>query len=135
MFIADSWKSFPYIIQSDSLPQSICQCFFLLWHSLSDLGVSDLLVDGGRLNLLQRTHDTVLLAPVGLNQGVHPVRVKHDVVGCDQQHPAHRALNQHGEEEGWLNNNGIQQNFLIPKKVQLRMFVCHRNIIKSTSAT
>lgn len=125
MFIADSWKSFPYIIQSDSLPQSICQCFFLLWHSLSDLGVSDLLVDGGRLNLLQRTHDTVLLAPVGLNQGVHPVRVKHDVVGCDQQHPAHRALNQHGEEEGWLNNNGIQQNFLIPKKVQLRMFVCH----------
>lgn len=135
MFIADSWKSFPYIIQSDSLPQSICQCFFLLWHSLSDPGVSDLLVDGGRLNLLQRTHDTVLLAPVGLNQGVHPVRVKHDVVGCDQQHPAHRALNQHGEEEGWVNNNGIQQNFLIPKKVQLCMFICHQNIIKSTSAT
>lgn len=135
MFIADSWKSFPYIIQSDSLPQSICQCFFLLWHSLSDLGVSDLLVDGSRLNLLQRTHDTELLAPVGLNQGVHPVRVKHDVVGCDQQHPAHRALNQHGEKEEWVNNNGIQPNFLIPKKVQLRVFICHQNIIKSTSAT
>lgn len=67
--------------------------FFLLWHSLSDLGVSDLLVDGGRLHLLKRTHDAVLLAPVGLNQGVHPVRVKHDVVGCHQQHPTDCALN------------------------------------------
>lgn len=71
----------------------LSHCFLLLWHGLSDLGVGDLLVDSGRLHLLQRTHDTVLLKPMGLNQGVHPVRVKHDVVGCDQQHPTHRALN------------------------------------------
>ena len=73
----------------------------LLWHRLSDLGVRDLLVDGGGLDLLQRTHDAVLLAAVGQNQGVHPVRVEHDVVGCDQQHPAHCAL---GGTDGRLSN-------------------------------
>lgn len=66
--------------------------FSLLWHGLSDLGVGDLFVDGGGLHLLQGTHDAVLLAPVGLNHGVHPVRVKHDVVGCDQQHPTNCTL-------------------------------------------
>lgn len=81
--------------------QSIRQCFFLLRHSLSDLGVSDLLADGSRLDFLQRTHDAVLLAPMGLNQWVHPVRVKHDVVGCHQQHPAHRTLDEHRKKEGW----------------------------------
>lgn len=69
----------------------------LLWHSLSDLGVSDLLADSCRLNLLHRTHDAILFAPMGLNQGVHPVRVEHDVVGRDQQHPAHGTLNPHRE--------------------------------------
>lgn len=64
----------------------------LLWDSFFDLGVSDLLADGGGLHLLQRTHDAVLLTSMGLNQGVHAVRVKHDVVGCHQQHPAHCAL-------------------------------------------
>lgn len=66
--------------------------FSLLWHGLSDLGIGDLFVDGCRLHLLQGTHDAVLLAPVHLNHGVHPVRVKHDVVGRDQQHPANSTL-------------------------------------------
>lgn len=89
--------------------------FFLLWHSLSDLGVSDLFVDGGRLHLLQRTHDAVLLAAVGLNHRVHPVRVKHDVVRCDQQHPTNCTLKEarHGEKktEKRVKDNEIQQNF------------------------
>lgn len=70
---------------------------FLLGHSLSDLGVSDLLADSCRLNLLHGTHDAILFTPVGLNQGVHPVRIEHDVVGRDQQHPAHGTLNRHRE--------------------------------------
>lgn len=69
--------------------------FSVLWHSLSNLWISDLFVDGSRLHLLQGTHDTVLLAPVGLNHRVHPVRVKHDVVGCDQQHPTNSTLKEH----------------------------------------
>lgn len=83
--------------------------FFLLWHSLSDLGVSDLFVDGGRLHLLQRTHDAVLLAPVGLNHGVHPVRVKHDVVGCDQQHPTNCTLKEPGQGEKTPQRDGWRQ--------------------------
>ncbi len=92
------------------LHHSTWQGFFLLWHSLSYLGVSDLLVDGSRLHLLQRTHNAVLLAPVGLNQGIHSVRVKHDVVGCHQQHPAHCTLSHQGKREGWLSNQGFQEN-------------------------
>lgn len=86
-----------HLYSNQTVPCKLSHRFLLLWHGLSDLGVGDLLVDSGRLHLLQGTHDTVLLKPVGLNQGVHPVRVKHDVVGCDQQHPAHRALNQRGK--------------------------------------
>lgn len=67
-------------------------CFLLLRDGLSDLGVSDLLADGGRLHLLQGTHDAVLLAPVGLYQWVHAVRVEHNVVGRHQQHPTNCAL-------------------------------------------
>lgn len=67
-------------------------CFLLLRDGLSDLGVSDLLADGGRLHLLQGTHDAVLLAPVGLYQGVYAVRVEHNVVGRHQQHPTNCAL-------------------------------------------
>lgn len=89
--------------------------FFLLWHGLSGLGISDLFEDGGRLHLLQRTHDAVLLAPVGLNHGVHPVRVKHDVVGCDQQHPTNCTLKEprHGgkKTEGRVKDTEIQQDF------------------------
>ncbi len=116
------------------LQQSIRQGFFLLGHSLSDLGVSDLLVDSGRLHFLQRTHNAVLLTPMGLNQWVHPVRVKHDVVGCHQQNPAHRTLKQHRKREGWVRNDGIHQNFSYMKE-QLSMSIYLQKIIKSTSAT
>ena len=90
-------------------------CFLLLWHSLSGLGVGDLLVDGGRLHLLQRTHDAVLLAPMGLNQWVHPVRVEHDVVRRHEQHPAHRTLKkkererEREREEKWDMGMGKKQ--------------------------
>lgn len=100
------WLSVRMCVRVSSFKKQ--QTVVLLWHHLSDLGVSDLLVDGGRLHLLQRTHDAVLLAAVGLNPGVHPVRVEHDVVGCDQQHPAHCALN---ETEGWLSNNPPEKTF------------------------
>ena len=56
--------------------------FVLLGHAASDLGVGDVLAHGSGLDLFQRTHDAVLLTAVGLHQGVHPVRVEHDVVGC-----------------------------------------------------
>lgn len=75
-------------------------CFLLLGDGLSDLGVSDLLADGGRLHLLQGTHDAVLLAPVGLYQGVHAVRVEHDVVWRHQQHPTHCALKATQKKKG-----------------------------------
>lgn len=112
-FLALLWAcdpSAPINIQSKISKRAL---FFLLWHSLSDLGVSDLFVDGGRLHLLQRTHDAVLLAAVGLNHGVHPVRVKHDVVGCDQQHPTNCTLKEprHGEKkqkDGWRQRDPTQ---------------------------
>lgn len=69
-----------------------CRWFLLLRHSLFDLGVGNLFVDGSRLHFLQRTHDAILLTPICQNKGVHPVGVEHDVVGCHKQHPAYRAL-------------------------------------------
>lgn len=87
-----------HVYSNQIISNKVSHSFLLLWHGLSDLGVGDLLVDSGRLHLLQRTHDTILLKPMSLNQGVHSVGVEHDVVGCDQQHPTHRALNIHGEK-------------------------------------
>lgn len=89
---------------------------FLLGNRLSDLRVGDLLADGGRLHLLQGTHDAVLLASVGLNQRIHAVGVEHDVVGCDQQHPTHRAL-----------GNG-EVNRYEPPRVQIRRYMLNFSV-------
>lgn len=64
----------------------------LLRDGLSDLAVCYLAVHSSGHDLLQGTHDAVLLAATLYHQRVCPVRVEHDVVGSDQQDPADGTL-------------------------------------------
>ena len=97
----DPYSLNDYMCNSSALNEINLLCFFpLLWDGFSDLGFCDLLEDGGRLHLLQRTHNAVLFASMSLNQRIHAVRVKHDVVGCNQQHAANSTLMTTWEKRG-----------------------------------